>query len=104
MNKVKANQEKRARISFQMLVLALIIAIVMLFISDYGFIHYWKLKGENQALRAKIETLHEKEAELEQQRNKLEHDDAYLEKLAREKYRMAKKNEEVYRVIEQDSR
>ncbi len=102
MNRVRANLERRASISFQMLVLALIIAIVMLFISDYGFLHYWRLNGENRELRAKIETLHDKEAELEQLKSRLEHDDAYLEKLAREKYRMAKKNEEVIRVIEQD--
>ncbi|HDR05430.1 MAG TPA: septum formation initiator family protein [Candidatus Marinimicrobia bacterium] len=100
MNKVKANLEQRARISFQMLVLGIIIAIVMLFISDYGFLHYWKLNGENRQLRSKIEKLHEQELELEQLKGRLEHDTAYLEKLAREKYRMAKKNEDIYRVID----
>ena len=39
---------------------------------------------------------------LEEERFKLKNDDKYIEKLAREKYRMAKPNERIFKVKEKD--
>jgi cell division protein FtsB len=41
---------------------------------------------------------------LEEEKTKLNNDPKYIEQLARERYRMAKKGEKVFKVIEKDSK
>jgi cell division protein FtsB len=41
---------------------------------------------------------------LEEEKTKLSYDLKYIEQLARERYRMAKKGEKVFKVIEKDSK
>ena len=41
---------------------------------------------------------------LEEEKNKLNSDAKYIEQIARERFRMAKKGEKVFKVIEKDSK
>ena len=55
-------------------------------------------KQKNQ-ITDNIAELKQEQKSLQAERNRLETDMEYIEKLARERYRMAKKGEKVFRVI-----
>ena len=80
-------------------VLAAVIVFSLLFIlfaPGRGFFPYRNLKKEVQALDRDNKILHQRNIELAQEIELLKNDKDYLEQLAREKYGLLKKNEEVY--------
>jgi cell division protein FtsB len=78
---------------------ALALLIIFLF-GDHGLYQLYRLKRERAEIQQKIEELRAEKLQLEAQKTRLETDYKYIEELAREKYRMAKKGEKVYKVIE----
>ena len=58
-----------------------------------GFSKLQELREENRNLEKRIEVLTKTNLELEKEKNRLENDPAYIEKIAREKLGMAKKDE-----------
>ena len=68
-------------------------------LSDHGLYQLWQLKKEQSIIEDHIRELEQNNAELVAERDRLKHDMEYIEKLARERYRMAKKGEKVFRVI-----
>jgi cell division protein FtsB len=78
---------------------ALALLIIFLF-GDHGLYQLYRLKRERAEIQQKIEELRAEKIQLEAQKTRLETDYKYIEELAREKYRMAKKGEKVYKVIE----
>ena len=57
---------------------------------------YYKMEKKSNRLVEENKRLLEEKAALEKEIDLLQHDKAYLERVAREKYGMLKKNEEVY--------
>lgn len=102
MNRRRGNDERRARVNFQIVTLIAIVAVILIFIGDYGIFRYLSLRHERTATIRQIESLHQTIDTLDAEKKRLEYDDAYIEQIAREKYRMAKKGEEIYRVIDED--
>ncbi len=88
-------REKRAlgRIS---LLVALLCLIFLYFSPGCGVRTYWKLKDEHQALEEDTKKLQQNNIELTEEIERLQKDEVYIEKVAREKYKMLKENEEVY--------
>ncbi len=85
------------RIFVRIVVLAVFLALLwLLFAPGLGLISYRRASHRVEDLQKRIRTLERQNAELEEEIDRLEHDDAYLEKLAREKYGMLKENEEVF--------
>ena len=82
-------------------VLILIVAtLVIIFIfGDHGIFQLYKLKKERKEVQEHITQLRENREILVAEKNRLENDLEYIEKLAREKYRMAKPGEKVFKVI-----
>ena len=83
-------------------VLALI-GIVMIgtfLFGDHGLFQLIKLKKEKKDIQKHITKSREERELLISEKHKLENDLEYIEKLAREKYRMAKPGEKVFKVIE----
>ncbi len=77
---------------------------MMVFVlSDHGLYELWKLKRQQHTIENNIQSLEDRNAKLTVERDKLKNDMEYIEKLAREKYRMAKKGEKVFRVIPRES-
>jgi len=76
-----------------------LIFIMVFVLSDHGLYELWKLKKQQSTIEHNISSLESKNADLMVERDKLRDDMEYIEKLAREKYRMAKKGEKVFRVI-----
>lgn len=81
-------------------VLIVTLVLIALFIGDHGVYRLIKIRRERAAVQHRITELRARQAELKQEANRLETDTEYIEKLAREKYRMARKGERVFKVIE----
>lgn len=71
---------------------------MMLFFNDLGLIRMIELKSKRDTIRAEIEQLKMDIDQKEEEKNRLENDLEYIEKYARENFRMVKKGEKVYRV------
>jgi cell division protein FtsL len=81
-------------------VLFLVTLIILLSIGRRGFYRQFLIAQEKKRLEREIVALKEELKRLEEEIEKLK-DPEYVEKIAREKYGMAKKNEKVYRVVPQ---
>ena len=60
------------------------------------------MKKERGHIQDKINLLREEKIALENEKTKLQTDYKHIEELAREKYRMSKKGERVFKVIEKE--
>ena len=76
--------------------------IVFLF-GDHGLYQLYKIKSQRKAIQKHIEELKTEIALLENENNRLQTDLDYIERLAREKFRMAKTGEKVFKVIPKES-
>jgi len=81
-------------------IFVLIIILIFLVISDYGLYQLYLLHREKVRIEQHITELKAEQDSLRSQRVLLESNLQYIEKLAREKYRMARRGEKVFRVIE----
>jgi cell division protein FtsB len=72
--------------------------IGLLLFSDRGFVNLWQLKKEKIEIQQDINSLRKQIASLEKEAEKLEFDEKYIEKIAREKFRMVKPGEKVFKV------
>jgi cell division protein FtsB len=88
-------REKRAVRRF-ILVMIVLSLLFIVFAPGRGLLSFRKLKKEVRILTHDNATLQQRNVELAEEIKRLKNDDVYLERLAREKYGMLKKNEEVY--------
>jgi len=88
---------KRHNGVFIILFFAIIIITVFLF-ADRGFLHFYESYNEREALQEQIDELEMKKEQLLEEKDKLQNDPEQIEKIAREKYKMKKKEEKVYQV------
>ena len=64
--------------------------ISLLLFSDRGLINLWSLKKEKLEIQNEINDLRNQIAMLEKEEEKLKFDEKYIEKIAREKFKMVK--------------
>ena len=88
------------RIIRSILLVGALSLIIIFFFGDHGLYQLYTLKKERASIQNQINTLRQEKVELENEKIKLETDYKYIEELAREKYRMAKKGEKVFKVID----
>ena len=72
--------------------------VLLLLFSDRGFISLWNLKKEKVEIQQEINSLRQQIVGLEKEDEKLKFDEKYVEKIAREKFRMVKPGEKVFKV------
>ena len=77
--------------------------ISLLLFSDRGLINLWSLKKEKLEIQNEINNLRNQIAMLEKEEEKLKFDEKYIEKIAREKFKMVKPGERVFKVKEEES-
>jgi cell division protein FtsB len=77
----------------------LIILIQIFVFRDEGLYTLLKLKQEIEEMESHIQRLEIEKAALESERDRLLNDPEYLERIAREKFRMAKPGEKVFHVV-----
>ena len=73
--------------------------LVVFVFGDHDLLQLYKLKRERTEIQNHIIKLRQNKEVLIAEKNRLENDLDYIEKLAREKYRMAKPGEQVFKVI-----
>ena len=97
---MRKRNEDEQRDRKMMLLLGSFIAIIflswVLFAPGRGFIHYLKLNHEFQTLSEENIRLQAKNDQLAENIKKLQLDSAYLEKVAREKHGLLKRDEMVF--------
>ena len=76
--------------------------IFLLVLSDRGLINLWSLKKEKLEIQNEINDLRNQIAMLEKEEEKLKFDEEYIEKIAREKFKMVKPGERVFKVIDEN--
>lgn len=75
--------------------------ISLIFFSDRGLINLWSLKNEKLEIQNEINSLRSQIAMLEKEEERLKFDEKYIEKIAREKFKMVKPGERVFKVSEE---
>jgi len=85
------------------LLMVLIVAgcVSLIFFSDRGLINLWSLKNEKLEIQNEINILRSQIAMLEKEEERLKFDEKYIEKIAREKFKMVKPGERVFKVSEE---
>ena len=81
-----------------LMVIIFVGCISLLFFSDRGLIKLWSLKKEKLEIQNEINDLRNQIAMLEKEEEKLKFDEKYIEKIAREKFKMVKPGERVFKV------
>ena len=77
-----------------------IIMVIIFFFGDHGIYKLYQKKREKERILKEIDRLREEQQALLGEKDRLENDLEYIEKLARERHRMAKPGEKVFRVME----
>ena len=85
------------------LLMVLIVAgcVSLIFFSDRGLINLWSFKNEKLEIQNEINSLRSQIDMLEKEEERLKFDEKYIEKIAREKFKMVKPGERVFKVLEE---
>lgn len=75
--------------------------VALLLFSDRGLINLWSLKKEKLEIQNEINNLRNQIALLEKEEEKLKFDEKYIEKIAREKFKMVKPGERVFKITDE---
>ena len=86
-----------------LMVIIVVGCISLLLFSDRGLINLWSLKKEKLEIQNEINYLRNQIAMLEKEEEKLKFDEKYIEKIAREKFKMVKPGERVFKVTDGES-
>ena len=86
---------------FQGLVFLICFSLFIIFIfGDHGLLKLYKIKKKRKKIQANITQLRNEREKAAAEKNKIENDLNYIEKIAREKYKMVKPGEKIFKVIE----
>jgi cell division protein FtsB len=104
----RKSKAKRARAStgrakaflWWLMGLATSLVLMMVFVlSDHGLYELYQLKRQQAMIEERIQELEIENEQMAEEKQRLESDMEYIERLARERYRMAREGEKVFRVI-----
>ncbi|MEC7822190.1 MAG: septum formation initiator family protein [Candidatus Neomarinimicrobiota bacterium] len=93
-------KKKLPQLTSILLLIVLCGCVSLLFFSDRGLVSLWELKKEKSDIQQEINSLRKEISDLKKESEKLEFDQDYIEKIAREKLKMAKPGEKVFKVEE----
>jgi len=91
-------ETQRKIIRGTLFLIAITLIIIFIF-GDHGLLQLYKLKTEKKEVQKQISLFRKNKEILTSEKTRLENDLQYIEKLAREKYRMAKPGEKVFKVM-----
>ena len=75
--------------------------IIIFFFGDHGLIKLYKIKSQRKKIQNHITQLREEREKRKEEKNKIENDLDYIERIAREKYKMVKPGEKIFKVVGQ---
>jgi len=100
MQKRRKKSLKKHQSKFKILGILFLIQAVFLIFNEFGLKKWIKLNKTKNHLKTEIQTLLKQQINLQEEIVKLNVDQDYIEKIAREKFMMVKPGEKVFRVIE----
>lgn len=80
----------------------LLIILYFLFGGDYNIYNLWKYRQKEKNLRSEIQRSEKEKEQLTNEIEMLESDSIYIEKIAREVFKMGKPDEKIYIVKSKD--
>ena len=84
----------------QGLVLLICLSLIIVFIfGDHGLLKLYKIKSQRKTIQTHIAQLRDEREKAEEKKNKIENDINYIERMAREKYKMVKPGEKIFKVV-----
>ena len=86
------------------LLISLGVMVIIYFLFFHGprsVVQYIKQTSYKKSLQKDIQSLEQEKKSLEKEASRLKNDLDYIEKIAREKYNMKKKDEKVYKIIKE---
>ena len=92
--------EKTQKQFIQGLVLLICLSLIIVFIfGDHGLLKLYKIKSQRKTIQTHIAQLRDEREKAKEKKNKIENDINYIEKMAREKYKMVKPGEKIFKVV-----
>ena len=92
--------EKTQKQFIQGLVLLICLSLIIVFIfGDHGLLKLYKIKSQRKTIQTHIAQLRNEREKAKEKKNKIENDINYIEKMAREKYKMVKPGEKIFKVV-----
>ena len=73
--------------------------IIVFIFGDHGLLKLYKIKSQRKTIQTHIAQLRDEREKAEDKKNKIENDINYIEKMAREKYKMVKPGEKIFKVV-----
>ncbi len=80
-------------------IIGAVILLIIFFFGDHGVYQLYNLRQEKAEIQRSIAELRNEKQSLEFEKTRLETDYDYIEKIARERYRMRKPGEKVFKVV-----
>jgi cell division protein DivIC len=102
MSKVSRKQKKQLRLTI--LLLIALIYISALTFGSHGLINWYELKQVNNDLDEQLENDSLRYKQMQKEQKALKDNPKHIEKVAREKYNMQKKDEKVYKINKTDAK
>ncbi len=99
---MKKVSNKKDRLITWLYFVILIFLILFLFFNKYGLLKYFELKSEINTIERKVESSKEEIEKMNKKINSLKNSEKELEKVAREKFLMKKKNEKAFKFIDKN--
>ena len=107
LNKSRRNQfiaEAQRKFFRAIILLGISFLIIIFLFGDHGIYQLYQIRAQRKITQKRVEELKTEIALLENEKKRLETDLDYIERLAREKYRMAKRGEKVFKVIPRENK
>ncbi len=95
---MKKTTPKKDRLLTWIYLVILIFLVLFLFFNKYGLLKYFELRKEIHAIENEIERAKSEINEFDKDIESFKNNDAELEKVAREKFQMKKKNEKAFKI------
>ena len=99
---MKSQQKKKSIFQTRNIIFPIILILggILLIFNDMGIIKWYQLRQEHHQIQMEIDRLILKEKNLTAELDRLENDDEYIKKIARERFHMVKPGEKVFRVVD----
>ena len=99
---MKSQQKKKSIFQTRNIIFPIILILggILLIFNDMGIIKWYQLRQERHQIQTEIDRLILKEKNLTAELDRLENDDEYIKKIARERFHMVKPGEKVFRVVD----
>ncbi len=99
---IKSQKKKKSIFQNRNIIFPIILVFgaVLLLFNDMGLIKWYQLRQKRHHIQARIDRLILEEKNLYEELDRLENDDEYIKKIARERFHMVQPGEKVFRVVD----